>query len=95
MLSSDDPFKLLLLLQARSYKKELILFMVDESSMWDGFNFIFNQKDLGYNHYVILSTREYCKKLMAAFPDGGAKTPPLMMLGGRGFEPVHYNGTRV
>ncbi len=36
-----------------------------------GFNFIFNQKDLGYNHYVVLGKPEFCIKFMQAFPDGG------------------------
>lgn len=54
--------------QARSYKKEIIHACIAGGDTWRiGLNFIFNMRDLGYDHWVIYVPREQqCSELEAA-----------------------------
>lgn len=62
----------LLPMQARSYKGEIIQACIAGGNTWRmGLNFIFNLRDLGYDHWVIFVPREQqCHELEAALPGG-------------------------
>lgn len=62
------------MLEARSYKHEIIQACITGGDVWRiGLNFIFNMRDLGYDHWVILVPRlQQCNELEAALRGVGS-----------------------
>ncbi len=59
--------------QARSYKKEVVYFCMAGTGVADiGLNFLFNLRDLGYDHWVAFANNEgECDRLEAAVGNAG------------------------
>lgn len=59
-------------LAARSYKKELIIFSFNRATALEAVNFVFNLRDLGYDHWLALTDDStMCEVMRTAFPNGG------------------------
>lgn len=60
-------------MQARSYKKEVVYFCMAGTGVADiGLNFLFNLRDLGYDHWVAFANNEgECDRLEAAVGNAG------------------------
>ena len=69
--------------QARSYKKELIIFSFNRATALEAVNFVFNLRDLGYDHWLALTDDStMCEVMRTAFPNGGQLESPGWGAGG-------------
>lgn len=70
---ANQPGVLKAMLEARSYKKELIVFLMAGTGVADmGLNFVFNLRDLGYDHWAVFADDEAdCDRLEAAVGNAG------------------------
>ncbi|KAK3256958.1 hypothetical protein CYMTET_33936, partial [Cymbomonas tetramitiformis] len=80
--NAEDPQILLKSAKARAFRKELILIVADEHTIQFGLNLILNLRDLGFEHYLLITTsQQICDSLnsLAARAKRGHSIQPVNM----------------
>lgn len=72
MSNIDDIDDFKAALEARSYKKEVMLTMSDVPHLDFLFNLLLNMREQGFEHYMVLMlTKEECEEAKSRWPDIG------------------------